>query len=276
MLLPMAQTFSTRPPLARMRPSSAAFVPAWKISTPSTLRRIHSRPVDDRAFRIVARIALRGHHHGERGVVIPAQIERLQHAVAGRKQRRHEVRHQAQHQHLRLGIAEARVVFDQLRTVLRDHEAGEQHALVTAHPSAIARSVGSMISLIVRARHLAASSPAPANTRPCRRCSVPCRRRRRACGPAPRPAAIAVVTVAQREERGFLAFQEFLDHDLCAGSAPSPPFEHHIDGGFSAWSSVSPPPRPCRRPDRPPSPRSARRACAHSPSQAVRIAVKRS
>ena len=46
------------------------------------------------------------------------------------QQRRHDVRHHPQHQHLALGIAEAHVVFDQLRPILGDHQAGEQHALV--------------------------------------------------------------------------------------------------------------------------------------------------
>ena len=35
-----------------------------------------------------------------------------------------------QHQHLAFRIAEANIVFDQLRAILRDHQAGEQHALV--------------------------------------------------------------------------------------------------------------------------------------------------
>ncbi len=35
--------------------------------------------------------------------------------------------------------------------------------------------------------------------------------------------------VAEREERGFLALEEFLDHDLRAGGAKSA-LEHHVDG----------------------------------------------
>ena len=61
------ETFSTRPPLARMRPPSA-LVPAWKISTPSTSRRL-VEPLDHRALRVAARIAVRRHHHGQRRVV---------------------------------------------------------------------------------------------------------------------------------------------------------------------------------------------------------------
>ncbi len=39
---------------------------------------------------------------------------------------------QAQHQHLAFRIAEADIVFDELRTLRRDHQPGEQHALDTA------------------------------------------------------------------------------------------------------------------------------------------------
>ena len=39
------------------------------------------------------------------------------------------------------------------------------------------------------------------------------------------------LAVAQREERDFLAAQEFLDHDLGAGRA-EPAGEHHVDRGL--------------------------------------------
>ena len=39
------------------------------------------------------------------------------------------------------------------------------------------------------------------------------------------------LAVAQREERGLLADQEFLDHDLGAGRAEAAA-EHHVDRGF--------------------------------------------
>ena len=73
---------------------------------------------DHRALGVIARIALRRHHHGERGVRIPAQIEILELPVARGEQRRHQIRHQPQHQHLAFRIAEADIVFDQLRAVL--------------------------------------------------------------------------------------------------------------------------------------------------------------
>ena len=41
----------------------------------------------------------------------------------------------------------------------------------------------------------------------------------------------AVVAVAQREERGFLAVEEFLDHDFAAGFAQAAA-EHHVDRRF--------------------------------------------
>ncbi len=39
------------------------------------------------------------------------------------------------------------------------------------------------------------------------------------------------LAVAQREEGGFLAVEEFLDHDLAAGFAETAG-EHHVDGVF--------------------------------------------
>src|SRR5262245_30280354 len=59
---------------------------------------------------IVAGITLRRHHHGKSSVRIPTQIKVAEHAVATRKQRRHQIRHQPQHDHLALGITEAHVV----------------------------------------------------------------------------------------------------------------------------------------------------------------------
>jgi len=86
--------------------------------------------LDDRAPGEIARIAFRRHHDRERRLVVPAQIEILEHSVAARQQRRHQVRHQAQHQHLTLRIAEAHVVFDQLRALRGEHEAGIENAHV--------------------------------------------------------------------------------------------------------------------------------------------------
>ena len=60
---------------------------------------------------------------------IPAQIEILELPVADGEQRRHQIRHHAQHQHLALRVAETHIVFDQLGAILRDHQAGEEHAL---------------------------------------------------------------------------------------------------------------------------------------------------
>ena len=52
------------------------------------------------------------------------------------------------------GIAEAGIVFDQLRAVLGDHHPGIEHALVGRAHAFSARSVGSIISSITRA-HIA-------------------------------------------------------------------------------------------------------------------------
>src|SRR4051812_23756183 len=71
--------------------------------------------LDDRAFAVVTRVAFGRHHHGESGIAVPAQVEILQLAVARGDERRHQIRHQPQHQHLTLRVAETDVVFDELR-----------------------------------------------------------------------------------------------------------------------------------------------------------------
>src|SRR4029450_8158200 len=60
------------------------------------------QPLDDRALAIVAGIALGRHDYGERGFAIPEQAEVLQLAIGRRNQRRDDVAHHPQHQHLAL------------------------------------------------------------------------------------------------------------------------------------------------------------------------------
>ena len=226
--LPRAQTLSTRPPLARMRAPSA-LVPAWKTPRlrPARPRRGRRSP----SPRVTVGITLGRHHHGQRRLVVPAQIEILQHAVAGGDQRRQQVRHQAQHQHLAFGIAEADIVFDQLRPFGGDHQPGEQHALERRGPR-LHRAHGRLDDLaITRVRSSPASSPAPANRRPCRRCSGPCRRRRRACGPAPRPAGSAVSPSHRAKKLASSPPRNSSITTSCAGFAELAA-EHHVDGGL--------------------------------------------
>src|SRR5882757_3473483 len=85
---------------------------------------------DDGALAVVAGIAFGRHDHRQRGIVEPAQAEIPELPVGAGDQRRHDVRHHPQYQHLAFGIAEARVVFDQLWAILRHHDAGKDHALV--------------------------------------------------------------------------------------------------------------------------------------------------
>ena len=93
----------------------------------------------------------------------------------------------------------------------------------------MARKVGSTISSMTRASSLRQRS-APANRRPCRRYWVPCRHRRRACGPARTPAG-APSSVAEREERGLFAVEKFLDDDFGAGLTEAAA-ENHVDRGL--------------------------------------------
>src|SRR5262245_21439718 len=85
---------------------------------------------NERALVVVARIAFRRHHDCKRRVRIPAQVKILQRSVACGQQCRHQIRHHAQHEDLAFRIAEANIVFDQLRAILGDHQSCKEDTLV--------------------------------------------------------------------------------------------------------------------------------------------------
>ncbi len=66
---------------------------------------------------------------------MPAQIDLPQYSVMRRDQRRQRVAHQPHHQHLRLGVAKADIVFEQHRPGLGQHQPGIEDAL--EHPPLI-------------------------------------------------------------------------------------------------------------------------------------------
>ena len=199
------------------------------------------------ALIVISGITLRRHHHGECRVRIPAQIEILQLPVARRHQRRHQVRHHAQHQHLTFRIAEAHIVFDQLRAILGDHQSGEQHALVR-RAGTLQRAHGRMNDLVHHAPvHLVGHD----------------RRRRigaHAAGVRPLVAiadALVVLrrserdrglAVAEREERGFLADKAILDHDFPAGVPRPPPNIMSMAASASCTVSATTTPLPAASP----------------------------
>ena len=166
------------------------------------------------------------------GSAIPAQVEILQLAVAGCQQRRHDVRHHPEHQHLAFGIAEADIVFEQLRSLLPSasgrHRARRWNGMPRRLHAGQRRQDDPRHDL---RRGPPASRTAPANRRPCRRCSVPRHGRTRACGPARDASGIAVSPSHSAKKLTSLAVQEFLDHDFGAGRAEAA-VEHHGDGGF--------------------------------------------
>ncbi len=61
------------------------------------------------------------------GLIIPAQIKITQLAIAGRLQRRQQVRLHPRQQHLALRITEPHIELDQLGPLLSQHQAGEQN-----------------------------------------------------------------------------------------------------------------------------------------------------
>jgi hypothetical protein len=145
-------------------------------------------------------------------------------------QRRHQIRHQPQHQHLAFRIAEADIVFDQLRAALGDHQPGKQHASVgRAHR--LHGAHGRLDDLVHyalvhfrrhdRRRRIGAHAAGVGTLVAVADALVVLRRGKRDRG----------LAVAQREERGFLADQTILDHDF-PGRLPEAAAEHHVDGGF--------------------------------------------
>ena len=184
---PIAETLSTRPPFASTWPSLAC-VPAWKISHALDRGRL-VEPLDHRALPVGARITVRRHHHRQRGVRIPAQVEILELAVAATRSAPASRSDISRSISTCVSGSPNRALYSiSFGPCAGDHQPGEQHALVgRAHR--LHGAHGRRDDLVHGARGSSpASSPAPANTRPCRRCSARCRRRRPACGPAPRPA----------------------------------------------------------------------------------------
>ena len=170
-------------------------------------------------------IAVGGHDHRQRAVVGPAQVEVLQPAVGAGDQRRHEVGLEPHHQHLALGIAEAAVVFEDLRALRGDHQPGIEHALerraVRGH-GARGRQDDLVHGALLHG-------------------GVEDRRRRIGAHAAGVGALVAVegalvvlradqrqdvLAVAQREEAHLLADQELLDHDRGAGRAEAVARQH--------------------------------------------------
>ena len=163
-------------------------------------------------------IAVRRHHHRQRRHRARNRGASSfgQSALRGGQHQRGEIAPVAHHQHLAFGIAEAAIIFDQLRPLGGQHQPGIEHADIRRarlghRPHGRARR-----SRPAPAPRAPASAPGPGCRRPCRRCSGRCRRRRRACDPARSRTGRIVVAVGDREEARFLAGQEFLDHHLGA------------------------------------------------------------
>ena len=187
-------------------------------------------PLDPRALAVVAGIALRRHHHRQRRLGIPAQIKILQLAVAGRKERRHDVGHHPQHQHLALGIAEADIVLEQFWALRRQHHAGIEHAAerrAALFHAGNRRQNDPRHDLVVdlgrdeRRRRIGAHAAGVRTFVVVEHALVVLRRRQRDRG----------LAVAQCKKADLAARQKFLDHDLGARGAERA-LEHHGDGGL--------------------------------------------
>ena len=163
------------------------------------------------------RIAFGGHDHGQRG------IAREDRRLAGRQlvlcageQDLDEIALEPHHQHLALGIAEARVVFDQLRPLRGQHQPGIEHARI-GHALIRQRLDGRRDDLCQdfafedRGQHARRAIGAhAAGVRAGIAIADALVILRRAEGHDRR-------SIGQREEARFLALEEFLDHGFGPG-----------------------------------------------------------
>src|SRR5487761_1501988 len=177
-----------------------------------------------------AGIALGREDDAQRRLVAPAQVEVLELAVVRRDQRRQQIALQPRQQHLAFGIAEAAIVFDDLRPGLGQDQPGVKHALV--RPAFVAHGVDRRQDDLLHHLHFDLGRQ---------------RRRRRISAHAAgvgsgiavadalvvlrRGEAERALAVDQREVADLLALEEILDDDLGAGGAEF--LRHHrgIDGG---------------------------------------------
>src|SRR5512146_2831276 len=86
--------------------------------------------VYDVALLIGTRITFRRHDNRQRGIVPPTHVDFLQHSVTCRDEGGEQIALEPDHQNLTLRIAEAAIVFDELRAILREHQAEIHHAHV--------------------------------------------------------------------------------------------------------------------------------------------------
>ena len=162
----VAVTTRTRPPAVTRRSPSRA-VPAWKSSTPGR-RAASARPVIGRP-----RSWLPGYPPAQRtiadaGLVLDLERqEALQALARGGHQHVRHVGRDAREDDLRLRIAEARVVLEDLGARVRDHEARVEHAPERRGPPPAGREGSARGSPSGPARRTPRSGRRPASARPC-------------------------------------------------------------------------------------------------------------
>ena len=182
---------------------------------------------DDGTLVMGAGIASGCHHHGQRRLVVPAQVEFSQLAVAGRHQRGDDVRHQPRHQHLTFRIAEPCVVFKQFRAVRGEHQPGIEYPLVWSalgfhgfdrgRDDRVHHRFGDCFGNGRRWRQRAHAPGVWSRVAVADAFVVlGCRQRQ------------DMFTVDQREEACLFAFQELLDHDFGSGCAVDAPRQHGV------------------------------------------------
>ena len=212
-----AVTPSTRPPLVRMlRPLSPSLVPAWNTCAVF-------------AASAEAGNGIRPSHNAEDSRRMPAPRSRRRRSEnftsvsasvppARRLHDGQQVAFQQGQHHLRLRVAEAAVVLDDLGAVWDVSISPKYRQPWKVRPSAfMAAMVGRKIVLHARA------GPSPRCSRdwgqwcPCRRCSGPGRRPGRACGPWRIPWALTVFPSVKARTRHLRPGEELLNDHPAAG-----------------------------------------------------------
>ena len=176
---PRPTTVRTRPPFVANPPPSSRRVPAWKTSAP--VARAASMPSIASPRPRAAGIALRRRGRSRRprraGPAIRAPRAVVERAAGRRQQQRPERSRQPRQDHLRLRVAEPGVALEEPRPVGGEHQAGVEEAAERRPAPGQLRQQRPVERSRRSRRPRRRTGPEAASRRPCRRCSVPRRRR---------------------------------------------------------------------------------------------------
>ena len=187
---------------------------------------------NDRAFQRTAGIALGRHDHADHRLGLEGRRRQARHVAARAPQQiGHDVAGEPHHQHLAFRVAEAGVELDHLGAFVGRHQSGVEHAAIG----------GALLGHVADGRLDDQFVGLPYQ--------IGCEDGRgrigaHAAGVRPQiavegalvvlgaPEQQGLLSIAQGEQRAFLAVHELLDHDAGAGRA-EPAAQHSLDLGLS-------------------------------------------